>query len=322
MFKDIIIIGNPIAGGGAIKKINKALDIFKNRGFNVQLLLTENRGDAELFAKKNAGKPSTLIISAGGDGTYNEVANGLVNSNTPMAIIPVGTTSVLAKELKMPSNISKAIDFIINGKIQSVHLGKISFDKNSHSVSRFFLLMAGIGFDGDAVFGVNKQIKKYFGKLGYISSGLNVLLKYQPQPMNIIAYDADVIKKGDKIDFQKPTQEEQRANKTFSLTGYSVVIGKAACYGGNFKITPHARLTDPAFYMFVAHSKSILSILRYFAGVAVNMHLRYSDVSYLKTSKVEIWGNSKVQIDGDYIGTTPIRIEVAPNALKLLVNNY
>lgn len=320
MFRNIIIIGNPIAGGGAIKKIYKALDIFKKRGFNTDLLLTQNKGDAEILAKRNVNKQSTLIIAAGGDGTYNEVANGLINSDTPMAILPVGTTSVLAKELKMPSNISKAVDFIINGRIQPIHLGKIIFERNADFVSRFFILMAGIGFDGEAVFGVHKQIKKYFGKLGYISSGLNVLLKYNPKPIDIIAYDAEIIKKGYNIKFKK--LEELTEHESYTLTGYSVVIGKAACYGGNFKFTPDARLTDPTFYMFVAHSRSRRSILKYFAGIAVNMHLRYNDISYLRTSKVKVLGDARVQIDGDYVGTTPISIEVAPNALNLVMSNY
>ncbi len=318
--ENIIIIGNPIAGGGSAKKIRKASDILKSKGFNVELLFTEKKGDAELFAKEAAGKPSTLIVAAGGDGTYNEVANGLIRSNTPMAILPVGTTSVLARELKMPSQISRAVDFIINGKEQVVHPGLITFSDKA-SYKRFFLLMAGIGFDGEAVFGVNESIKRHTGKGGYILSGFNVLLRYNPQPITIIAYDAEIIKKsGTKNIHHK--QDEYLIHNSVSLTGYAAVIGKAACYGGDFKITPDARLTDPTFYIFVAHGKSRASIVNYFAGIAVRTHLKYNDISYLKAAKVDVWGGSKVQIDGDYAGTAPVKIEVVPDALKLIVNNY
>lgn len=318
--ENIIIIGNPIAGGGAEKKIRKASDVFKDKGFCVELIFTEKKGDAESFAKEIAGKPSTLVVAAGGDGTYNEVANGLIKSNTPMAILPVGTTSVLARELKMPSQISRAIDFIINGKEQIVHSGMITLTTNSCSYKRYFLLMAGIGFDGEAVFGVNESIKKHTGKGGYILSGLSVLLKYNPQPITIIAYDAEIIKKGGTENIHQ--EDDRIAHNAVSLTGYAAVIGKAACYGGDFKITPHARLTEPAFYIFVAHSKSRASIVNYFAGIAVKTHLKYNDISYLKAAKVDVWGSSKVQIDGDYAGTTPARIEVVPDALRLIVNNY
>ena len=318
--ENIIIIGNPIAGGNALKKIRLALDIFKKKGFRVELLLTEKRGDAEGFARKIARQPSTLVVAAGGDGTYNEVANGLVKSGTPMAILPVGTTSVLAKELKIPSRIPAAVDFIINGIEQAVHPGKLTLTDGSHPLpyERYFLLMAGIGFDGEAVFGVNKNIKKHLGKGGYILSGLDVFRKYNPQPITLNAYDAEVIKKCGSKDIHSNHQQ----HSYLSLSGYIAIIGKAACYGGDFKITRHARLTDPFFYVFIAHGRSRCSLLKYIAGIAVQVHLRYKDISYLKTAKLDVLGDSKVQIDGDYAGTTPVSVEVVPDALKLIVKNH
>lgn len=318
-FQDIIIIGNPIAGGGAVKKILDAERILKQKGYKVKLHFTSKKGDAELLAKKAAGLSSALVIAAGGDGTYNEVANGLIKSGTPMAILPVGTTSVLAKELRMPYKITKAIDFILSGKIQRIHSGsiKLTSDDSIASRERHFLLMAGIGFDGEAVFGVNRQIKKYAGKGGYILSGLDVALRYNPLPFKIKAHNAEIIKKSSLCDFH-----HNYSDNSISFDGYTVVIGNAACYGGNFKITPHARLTEPFFYIFVAHSRSRLSLIRYFVGVATQTHLKYSDISYLKTQKIEISGSSKVQIDGDYAGTAPLVAEVVPDSLDLIVDNY
>lgn len=318
MFEKIIIIGNPIAGGYALRKIYKAFRIFKKKGFDTTLFLTKNKGDAEAFARDNRDRTSTLFVVAGGDGTYNEVANGLVSSNTPMAILPVGTTSVLAKELKMPNSIAKAIDFILSGTIKLAHLGRITFMKE-HKDPRFFLLMAGIGFDGEAVFGVNRKIKRYFGKLGYITSGLKVLCNYNPEPFKVIVYDTEIIKTVDSLEIEKIEFVDE---KKISLKGYFSVVGKSACYGGNFKFTPHAKLTDEAFYIFVAHRKSRFSILKYFIGMALKKHLNFRDISYMRAKKVEIWGHSKVQIDGDYVGTTPLRIEVVPNSLRLVVKDY
>ncbi|MCX7914538.1 MAG: diacylglycerol kinase family lipid kinase [Thermodesulfovibrionales bacterium] len=317
MFEKIILIGNPIAGGYALRKIYRALRIFEKRGLEPTLFITKEKGNAETLARENRDRPSTLIVVAGGDGTYNEVANGLAGSNTPMAILPVGTTSVLAKELKMPNSITKAIDFVLTGNVQTVHLGKISSIKEPTRKSRFFLLMAGIGFDGEAVFGVNKKIKKYFGKVGYIASGLKVLCSYKPNPLDIIAYDAKVIKKAGSTII-----EEKEVNKSIHLKGFFTVVGKSACYGGSFKFTPHAKLTDDTFYIFVAHSRGWFSIIRYFSGMVLQKHLAYKDISYLRAKRVEIWGDSKVQIDGDYAGTTPLRIEVVPDSLKLITKNY
>lgn len=318
-FENIIIIGNPIAGGGAEKKILEASYILKQKGYSVELHLTTKKGDAEVLAKKAAGAHSTLVIAAGGDGTYNEVANGLIKSRTPMAILPVGTTSVLARELKMPYKITKAIDFILKGNVQKVHSGKIKFggEKSFDSNERHFLLMAGVGFDAEAVFNVNQTVKRLTGKGGYILSGLGVALRYNPMPVSIKAYEAEIIKKSGLCDFHY-----DHSHDSVSLKGYAVVIGKAACYGGNFKITPDAKLTKPFFYIFIAHSRSRFSLIRYLTGIATKRHLTFNEVSYLKAARLDVSGNSRIQIDGDYAGTTPFEAEVVPDTLDLIVNDY
>jgi YegS/Rv2252/BmrU family lipid kinase len=229
------------------------------------------------------------VIAAGGDGTYNEVANGLVHSNIPMAILPLGTTSVLAKELKIPSTIERALNIALDGKVQTIHLGRIT----TASLTRHFLLMAGIGFDGETVCGVNPWIKKIAGKGAYILSGIKTILRYNPSPITL-KYDS----------------EQQ--------SGYNVIIGKASCYGGDFKITPDAKLTEPSFYVFLMHQKGRLNLIRYISGIIKGGHLKLKDISYFRASEIEIQGNAHIQIDGDYLGTTPAKIDVAPDALQLI----
>lgn len=290
--KNIIIIGNPIAGGGALRRIEKAARICETRGHNVQVLLTTRRGDAERFAREIASEKrnDVLVVAAGGDGTYNEVANGLVRSSIPMAILPMGTTSVLAKEMDMPGDIERATDMVLNGQIQSIHLGRIT----TPVVTRYFLLMAGIGFDGEVVGKINEKIKRTAGRSAYILSGLSVLFTYRPAPLTV-------------------------TGKDISLMGYATIVSNAACYGGTFKVAPDARLTDPSFYVFVTHKKGRLSLLRYVAGILGGFHLSFKDITYFKTEELTIEGNAPIQIDGDYIGNTPAKIEIARHALRLVV---
>ena len=300
MTKNIVLIGNPIAGGGALKKIKTAFAILEKKGFDVRLMLTARKGDAESFARQlshqsavnrqQAAKYSPpLVIAAGGDGTYNEVANGLVHSNIPMAILPLGTTSVLAKELKIPSTIERALNIALDGKVQTIHLGRITMAP----LTRHFLLMAGIGFDGETVCGVNPWSKKITGKGAYILSGIKTILRYNPSQITL-KYDS-----------------EQRS-------GYNAIIGKASCYGGDFKITPDAKLTEPSFYVFLMHQKGRLNLIRYISGIINGGHLKLKDISYFRASEIEIEGNAHIQIDGDYLGTTPAKIDVAPDALRLV----
>jgi len=296
MTKNIILIGNPIAGGGALKKIKKAVNILEKKGFNVRLMLTAQKGDADSFARQiiPEGQGELLVIAAGGDGTYNEVANGLAHSNIPMAILPLGTTSVLAKELNMPEDLEKALNIALNGKVQTIHLGRITCKThNSKLLTRHFLLMAGIGFDGETVYGVNERIKKITGKGAYILSGLKTILRYNPSQITL-----------------KYNSEQK--------SGYNVIIGKASCYGGDFKVTPDAKLTEPFFYVFLMHQKCRLNLIRYISGILNKSHLKLKDISYFRASEIEIEGNAHIQIDGDYLGTTPAKIDVVPDALQLI----
>lgn len=324
--RKIFLIGNPISGGGAEKKILKAVSLIEEEGFKVELMVTEKKGDAESFARQisleySAYNPKPLVIAAGGDGTYNEVANGLIYTNIPMAILPMGTTSVLAKELKIPRDLRKAVHIAIKGIIKEVHLGRITLlnqdkknnfknlkdnnlivndDKSESFVSRCFLLMAGIGFDGEAVYRVNQRIKRFFGKGAYILSGLGVLFHYNPSPVKIVSF----------IDSNGVESRE--------FLGYTTIIGKAACYGGDLKVTPDAKLTDPYLYVFTTHSPRRFSLLKCVFGILIGKHTKFKEISYFKALDIYIKGKAHIQIDGDYFGMTPAKIDVIENGLRLV----
>jgi len=295
MKRTIFIIGNPVSGKGSLAKIKKAAELLERAGHDVKLMITQKKGDAESFAREisNKSHEHALVIAAGGDGTYNEIANGLIHSDVPMAILPLGTTSVLAHEIGIPSDIEKAIDIALNGTIRTIHLGRITCTE----VSRYFILMAGIGFDGETVFGISEKIKQYAGKGAYILSGVKAFMRYNPLPLTI---------KFDNFPI---------------MTGYNAIIGKAACYGGSFKITPDAKLTEPFLYAFVTHKKGRFDLLRYISGIVKGHPYELKDVSYFRAAEIEVNGQAHIQIDGDYAGTAPAKIEVVPDALSLVFGN-
>ena len=314
MRKEVILIGNPVAGGGAAGRIDKAARIIKNKGLDIRVLLTGKRGDAEAFAKQisaeygrsPAHNTPLLVIAAGGDGTYNEVANGLARSDIPMAILPLGTTSVLAKELNIPGDIGKSLDIALGGEVRNVHLGKITLHPPipplskggskggcSSLLTRYFLLMAGIGFDGETIFGISERVKKLTGKGAYIISGLKTVLRYNPPLLTIKAPDRTV-------------------------AGYVAIISKASRYGGAFRVAPDADLEDPFFYVFVTRKKGRLDLIRYVSGIVTGGHLKYSDISYFRAEELSVEGHAHIQIDGDYGGVTPATLSIARDALKLV----
>lgn len=288
----IIIIANPAARSSKAHKIEAAVSILKTRGFDVQLLLTEKSLHAVDLARAALTKNPHLIIAAGGDGTTNEVINGIAGSQTPLAILPMGTTNVLAKELSIPENIHSALESAITKTPQKVSLGKIEID-HPFPVSRYFCLMAGIGYDGKAVHDVNLKIKNISGKTAYILSGLKNFLTYTPDELNLTV---------DGIQH----------------SGYSAIICNSSRYGGHLKIAPDADIREPFLYTCIFKGKKRTDLLRYVLGIMRGDHIKSPDVVYLKSSEIEVKSNAYIQIDGDYIGKTPAKITIEKDVIRLV----
>jgi len=299
MKSSIFLINNPKAKKSSGRKIMLASHFLRSRGYKVEVFSTTHRGHAESIAREAVGKSTSLIVAAGGDGTFNEVINGIAGSEVPMAILPLGTTNVLAKELCIPENVEGAMEIAVGNTPQTVSLGRIILSSIStgnlsrQEFARYFVLMAGIGFDGEAVFGISDTIKKFSGKGAYIYNGIKTLYKFDPVELTF------------NIDGK-------------SYSGFSAIIGKAAKYGGNFRVTPDARLTDPALYICIFKGKKRLDIFRYVVGIVTGSHLGFKDVEYLKAEKIQIDGNAHIQIDGDYFGKTPAKIEIVPDIVRLV----
>lgn len=291
--KSSILICNPAAMRTSAGKVARAQAVLEKRGFSSEVLVTERRGHAELLARESLKKSPDIIIAGGGDGTINEVMNGMVFSDTPLAVLPMGTTNVLAKELALPEYVTGALERAVSGTPRRVSLGKIEAGEGEQCVSRHFCLMAGMGFDGKAVYDVNDSLKKISGKAAYILSGINTVFSYPSGEIMV-----------------KTEGKEYRA--------YSAIVGKASKYGGNLKVTPDASLLDPFLYACIFRGKRRFDIVRYFFGILRGTHLKYHDVDYVKSSDIEITGKVHIQIDGDYLGLTPARISVAKDALNLL----
>jgi YegS/Rv2252/BmrU family lipid kinase len=286
------LIVNPIAGNKAYRSIERIKDLL-SRHASINTFITQKRGDAFSFARDHAD--AELIIVAGGDGTFNEVINGLLSSKDEspvkdrcrLAFIPLGTTNVLAKELGIPEDIDKAIDLALTGSPRKISLGRI----NGH----YFALMAGIGFDGEAVFRVKESVKKISGKGAYILSGIKTFIKYNPPLIKIKTPEG-------------------------TLEGYTAIVGKSRCYGGRFKVTPLADITKPSLDLCLLRNNSRLALIRFIYGVLIKRHLNFKDIFYKKFSELEISSKETVyvQIDGDYFGTLPVKIDVVKDAINLI----
>jgi len=290
------LILNPKTGRYASRRIRPARELasqLESLGVEVELKLTQAPGDATEFAARAARNGSSNVIVAGGDGTVNEVIQGLAGTSARLAIIPRGTGNVLARELGLPLDDEQAVAVAARGKSRKIYLG-VAIDDSSNE-RRFFALMAGIGLDAAVVRRVQPGLKKRIGKGAFWVSGLSHLATWHPRPFTL------------EIDGR-----EYKA--TFAA------VGKSAKYGGDLAITPGARLDQPEFEVCMIKTTSRLRYLR-LLSYAMRNGIPRDDraVEFVKASSVRAHGDAQVQVDGELIGHLPMRFEIAPHSLEIIV---
>jgi YegS/Rv2252/BmrU family lipid kinase len=262
----------------------------RERGRKVELLYTQQRGDAERFSREAAVRTPEMVMAAGGDGTFNEVANGLANSDVPMALLPMGTTNVLAKEFSIPEDAKGAVETALRGSARTVSLGKIEWEGQW----RYFCFVTGMGFDSEAVYRARgNPLMKVSGKATHILCGLKILAGWSPPVLSVTA---------DGRQYE----------------GYSVIVCNAAKYAGHMKVAPDASMLEPPLYMFLMHGRRRVDILRYVFGVLAGRNTKYKDVTYKRVEIVRVEGAARIQADGDYLGKVPAVITADAARIKLV----
>jgi YegS/Rv2252/BmrU family lipid kinase len=292
------LISNPKTGRyrsrqRQLRPIQDVASRLESLGIKVDLQLTNRPGEATEIAARAARNGSSDVIVAGGDGTINEAVQGLAGTTARLAIIPRGTANVLARELGLPLDDEQAVDVVARGKSRMIYLG-LMIDETTHE-RRHFVLMAGIGLDASVVGRVQPSLKQRIGKGAFWLSGLSHLATWNPQPFTL------------EIEAEKYTA-------TFAA------IGKAARYGGDLAITPGARLDERAFEICMIQTVSRLSYLRLLSyAMREGMPRNNPEVRFVKAESVKAYGDAQVQLDGELIGQLPMRFEIAPHSLEVIV---
>ena len=260
-------------------------------GVDAEAWPTPGPGTASELARRATSAGLDLVIASGGDGTINEVLQGLAESDTPMALWPGGTANVLARELAIPTDPEGVVATIAADRRRRIALGKAG--------SRYFALMAGIGLDASIVRGVSPQLKASYGEGAFWVSGLKHVVTWRPEPFT--------------IDVGGTTYE-----------GAAVVVGNAARYGGSLSITPRASVEeaelDVCIFPTRRHAIGYASDL---LACALGDPTRFGDVTYFKATALSATGSPDnqpwVQVDGELLGQLPMRFESIPDALTVVV---
>ena len=290
------LISNPKTGRYASRRLRPIEELASNLeslGIAVDLKLTAGPGEATQFAAKAARNGSSDIIVAGGDGTINEAIQGLAGTKARLAIIPRGTANVLARELGLPLDDAQAVAVAAQGKTRKIYLG-LAIDETTNE-SRHFVLMAGIGLDASVVRRVQPSLKKRIGKGAFWISGLSHLATWNPRPFTLEI---------DGVEY----------NATFAT------VGKSAKYGGDLAITPGARLDEREFEVCIIQTTSRLRYLHLLSyAMRDGMPRDNPEVQFVKAVTVKAHGEAQVQVDGELLGHLPMRFEIAPHSLEVIV---
>lgn len=275
--------------------MTRAVEVLTKNGHTVTVVPTTGPKTAGAIAREHIGRGADLIVAAGGDGTINEVADGMVFSNVPLAILPAGTANVLAMEMRIGSRMERAAEKIEVSKPYRISAGHLTCAEAR--VSRYFLLMAGAGLDAHVASQVNAAVKARLGKLAYWIAGWRVLGRDLPL-------------------------FHLRANGQEFCCSFAL-LSKVRNYGGDFAIAQDVTLFDDEFEMVLFEGRSTFRYLKYFAGLVCNRHRGMTGVTVMRTAEAHLSGPGDVQvytqIDGEVVGHLPAEVKIVPEALTLLI---
>ncbi len=286
------IIFNPAARGDRAKARLRALQQIAREA---EFMPTASAGDAVALAKDAAHAGFDTVVAAGGDGTINEVVNGLMwappGLRPRLGVAPIGTVNVYARELRLPLDIEAAWQVIAKGNVRRVDAGLV---RSADGRRRYFAQLAGAGFDAMAIAALDLNLKRRITWLAYVVSGFEMLARRLP----LLTVRAD----GD------------------TATGHFVFIGKGSYYGGPFELFPDARLDDGRLTVCVFQGKRLLDVPRYIQGVLRGAHTSYPDVCCLRAKRVRVESNepAPLELDGELWGNCPAEFSIEAGALQVL----
>lgn len=305
------LIFNPEAGQReGYRRVLEIIEFLREQRWAVAIRETKGPADVTRYADQAVAQAVDVVLVVGGDGTVNGVANSLAGSDVALGVLPMGTGNVLAAELGLvpvPTPLHRpdplaAARVLSQGQQRWIDLGRIIVTaEDGSTLTRYFVLWAGIGFDAAVTRLVETELrwgKRRFGALSYVWAGINTALRH-PGTQATIRFNDQVI-------------EDQ-----VILVG----VSNAQLYAGAVRLAAKARLDDGWLDAYIFEGRGLLAMLRHLVSILIRRPQRDPSVETFDIRRMSVEADDPlpVHIDGEPIGTTPISLEVVPQALKLLV---
>uniref|UniRef100_A0A1K2I4M0 Transcription regulator [contains diacylglycerol kinase catalytic domain] n=1 Tax=Loigolactobacillus rennini TaxID=238013 RepID=A0A1K2I4M0_9LACO len=278
------VIYNPVSGHESLKpNMIDILGIFEQAGYETSAYATTAEPlSAQNEATRAAKAGFDLVVAAGGDGTINQVVNGLagLKKRPKMAIIPAGTTNDYARALKIPRDDPvAAAKVVLKRRTIKMDIGQAD--------DKYFMNIAGGGFLTELTYGVPSETKSIFGYLAYLVEGAKMLPQIKPVPMHLIYDDGE-----------------------FNGEASMFLLGLTNSIGGFEKVAPDVTLGDGRFSLIIVKTSNLAELIRLIALALNGKHLNDKRIIYTKThqliAKTENGTKMKINLDGEYGGTAPM----------------
>lgn len=285
---------NPVAGRGRTLRLwPRVRANLVAAGWSVEEVRSEGPGHAVHLAAQVERSGVQVVLAVGGDGTTHEVSNGLAKENALQAVslgvVPLGTANDFATSLGIPRDVEGATQVLLRGRVRPVDLGRVN--------DRWFVNMAGVGFDAEVARWVNQRTKVLRGTAMYVLGIFRTLLRYRPT-------DVEVLLDG----------------VPWNARAFVVAVGNSPAYAGGVRMCPNARLDDGELEVVRIGDIHKLEVLRILPLLYAGRHLTHSKVARAAAREVVVGSGTPLAVhaDGEPVGTTPVYFRVRPQALQVL----
>jgi len=293
----ICVIFNPVAKGNKARHFRDKLD---DIGRHASLKLTRGVGDARVLAAEAVREGFEIVVAAGGDGTLNEVLNGIGDvpngfEQARLGVLPLGTVNVFARELRIRRTLEAAWPIILRGREALIDLPYADYKVDGTSQRRWFAQLAGSGLDARAIELVDWNLKKKFGPLAYVYAGLKAIIEKKP----VLTASTEGAK----------------------LEGELVLIGNGRLYGGDFATCDKALMDDGKLDVCVFPRTNVLTLLHCALPMLLAGKLPERAVRRFQAAEFELNAVSPAafELDGELIGKLPVKFGVARQRLRVIV---
>ncbi len=300
-----LAIINPVSGGNKDQQQSrKIISHLVNQGFDIDAKLTYDKGSAINIAKEAVENNYRNIIVIGGDGTLNEVVNGVLQQQTipssevKIGMFSLGTGNDFIRTMKIPKDYESATDILLQGKTKTIDAGLVSFHIDGKKTSRYFINVLGMAFDGAVTESANST-KGAIGKMTYLKSVVTTLFKYEPTKIKIEVDDVGV------------------ADETI----YCINIGNCKYSGGGMRMVPDAIPDDGLFDITIMkplpNLVALANLHRLFNGTIKKL----KQVTALRGKKLKIYSEPEIcaEAEGEFLGWSGFEVNIVPKAITIFV---